>query len=153
MGAFFCAGQPLAAGLLDHDLNVLIHQLLEAAMTLDGLLDIGDLVPWNIAGDVLAVFVALVVVIRPVRTFSDNVQSASFQAVDLGDVLEDGLGGGCRCGFCSGFGCHWAEVYVLHIYLDNKKTENTPHRRILSHAPCEITISDTLDPTVMHSHP
>ena len=86
---------------------------MEAAIALDGLLEIVDLFPRNIAGNIPAVFVALVVKVRAFRALANNAEAASVDALNLGDALKDGFG--------SGFGVHYAVVYAIHIYQGNKK--------------------------------
>src|ERR1035437_2109977 len=79
----------------------------------DGFLEIGHLFPGNIAGNIPAVFVTLVIVIGPLRALADDAEHSSIQALDLGDVIEDRSGSGCCI--------HYEVVYALHIYHDNKK--------------------------------
>src|ERR1035437_4811347 len=79
----------------------------------DGFLEIGHLFPGNIAGNIPAVFVTLVIVIGPLRALADDAEHSSIQALDLGDVIEDRSGSGCCI--------HYEVVYALHIYYDNKK--------------------------------
>ena len=93
----------------------MLHQLLEAAVALDGLLEIADLFPRNIARNIPAVFVALVVIVSAIRALANNADAASVDALNLGDVLKER--------FWTGFGVHWAVVYAIHIYTATKTTE------------------------------
>jgi hypothetical protein len=74
---------------LHQELNVLLRQLLKSAVALDGLLEIGDLFPGNIARNIPAVFIALVVVIGAVGALADNTDAPSVHALNLRDVLKD----------------------------------------------------------------
>jgi hypothetical protein len=88
--------------------------VLEAAVAFDGLLEIGDLFPGNIAGNIPAVFVALVVVIGPGGALANNADAPPVHALNQGDVFKDG--------FYSEFGAHGADVYAIDIYPATKRT-------------------------------
>ena len=97
---------------MDHDFNILLYQLLEATEIGDGLLELWNLLAWHVTRNVPALFVTLVVVIRPLRPLAENADCSPIQVLDLGDVLEDRLG--------SGFYVHGTGIYAIHIYQSNK---------------------------------
>src|SRR3989442_1269021 len=86
-------------------------------IALDGLLEFTHLFGGNIAGNIPALFIALVVVVGPFGTLAYHAQSASVQALDLGNFVENRLG--------SRFCAHRGVVYVLHIYIATKKGRKT----------------------------
>jgi hypothetical protein len=94
-------------------LNVLVHEKLKTPVAIDGFLEWGYLLFGNITGDILAVFVALVVVVWPFGALAQDVEGAAIHALDLSNGLEKGFGGR--------FGIHCGEVYVIHIYYSHKK--------------------------------
>ena len=96
MGFFFYGGRPFRAGLFHHELCVLLHQLLETLVAIDGLLDLTHLFRGNVAGNIPASFIALMVVVRPRRALAYHIEGASLKALDLSDVVENRLG----IGFC-----------------------------------------------------
>ena len=85
---FFDPGQPLGTGLVHHQLDVLPGELLEAMVFGDRLFELGHLFAGNIAGNIVARFVTLVVVVRPGGAFADDADGASVHALNLGDGLE-----------------------------------------------------------------
>lgn len=91
-GLFFYTRLSFGSGFIHHDLDVLLHQLLETVVALDGLLNLGDLFQGDIAGNIFAVFIALVIVVRPLRALANDAQGAAFEALDLSDVLENRFG-------------------------------------------------------------
>ena len=93
MGLFFSARHSLGPGSCDDELDVLLDQFLEAAIVLDGLLEIAELFGRNVSRHIPAVFVALVVMVRPLGPLPDDADGASIHALDLGDLLQDGFGG------------------------------------------------------------
>jgi hypothetical protein len=88
------------------------------------LCDPGDLVCGNIAGEGLALFPALQVVIGAVGAVGDDTELAGFHVLDLGDLLED-LG-------WSGL-VHGMNIY-LSIYLSTKKRPSRVITRMASRA-------------------
>lgn len=118
MGAFFYAGQPLGPSP-GHDLRrVLRRQFLKAVVARDGLLELGDLLAGHIAGNIAAIFIALVIVVGAVGTLADHADAPAVHVLNLREVVEDGFG--------SGFGFHWGNVYAINIYLATKST-GIPH--------------------------
>ena len=92
-GPFFYARRALGPGSGHHQLDVLLDQLLEAPVVRNGRLEVGHLLRGNIAGNIPAILVALVVVVRPLRALADDADGAAVHALDLGDSLEDRFGG------------------------------------------------------------
>jgi len=87
----------------------------EALVARDGLLDLGHLFPWQIARNIPAVFVTLVIVISALGTLADHADGSPVHALDLGDVMKDRFG--------SGFGIHDPE-YIFYTYtMATKKRE------------------------------
>ena len=98
-------------------MDILIHQLLEAPVAFDGLLQLWDLVSGNVTRDVPAVLVTLMIVIGVVGAPAYNADGALVHALDSSDLSKDGFGGD--------FGIHIAVVYVLHIYYGKRKGRET----------------------------
>jgi hypothetical protein len=94
----------------------LFHQFLEAMVGRDGFLELGDLFPGNIVGNIPAVFVTLVIAIVPLRALADDAEGSSVQALDLGELAEYGLGSG---------GIYY-EWYLLYAYTQATKQGETP---------------------------
>ena len=86
----------------------MVYQLLEATVILDRFLKFAHLFAGNIAGNILALFITLMIVIRPLRAVADNADGAAVQALDLSDFLKDRFGSRCWI--------HCARVYAIHIY-------------------------------------
>jgi hypothetical protein len=63
-------------------------------VAVNGGLEIGRLFRGHIAGNVAAVFVALVIIVGPARTLTKQTDSAAIQTLDLGDGVEKGLRSG-----------------------------------------------------------
>ena len=82
----------------------------------NGVFQIGNLFSWNVARNIPAVFVTLVIVVSPFRTLADNADGSPVQTLDLGDVLQDRFG--------SRFGIHYRKVYAIYIYHGDKKSRN-----------------------------
>ena len=95
MAFFFDSTLTLSPSLFNHELAILFTEELEAVKIFNGLLDLWRLSMRNVAGDVLAVFVTLVVVVRPLGSLPDNVERPPFHALDLGNLLKDGVGKSC----------------------------------------------------------
>jgi len=94
--------------LFHPELDILLHQLLETPIARNGLLKLRDLLGGNITRNIPAVFVALMVVVRPVRALAYDAEGAVVHAVDLGDLVEDRLRGR--------FGAHIAES-ICYTYI------------------------------------
>src|SRR2546427_2723134 len=88
-GSFFCACRPLGAGFFNHEFYILGHQFLDSVVTVDGGLEIGHLFRGDVAGNIAAVFIALVVIVGPVRALAQDTEGAAIQTLDLGDVVEE----------------------------------------------------------------
>ena len=82
----------LSAGLRNDLLCILLGQLLVSVVALDGLSDLRDLILRQVATRVFAVFPGVEAVIRAVRALADNRERAVLHALDLEDLLEEGLG-------------------------------------------------------------
>jgi hypothetical protein len=94
-------------------MDILLDEFLKAPKVLNGRLEIGHLFGGDIAGNIPAVLVTLVVVVRALGPLADDTDSAPVHALDLGELLEDG--------FRSGFGIHVGVVYAINIYYGHKK--------------------------------
>ena len=95
-GLFFCARGSLGAGSFHHELHVLRHQFLDLTVALDGGLEVGHLFQGHIAGNIAALFIALVIIVGPLRALAKHTDGAAIQMLDLGDVLEERFGRGVR---------------------------------------------------------
>ena len=82
----------------------MLDQLLEALVVGQGGLEFGHLFGRNITGDIPALFIALVIVVRASRALPDDTDGASVQVLNLSQFLEDGL----RCDLC---------IHVRLIYV------------------------------------
>src|SRR5665213_1493834 len=82
-------------------------------VAVDGLLHLADLFRGHIAGDVLARFVALMVVIGPGGTLANHAQGAALQVLDLRELAQNRL----RSGFC----IHGRSICLTHILPPQKK--------------------------------
>ena len=80
--------------LLDDGLGVLLGEVLEFAVALQGFLNRVGLITGDMTGDILAIFPGLQLVVGPLRAFGHNAQFAPFHALNLSDLLEElaGLG-------------------------------------------------------------
>jgi len=79
--------------LLNDKLGILADQSLELLIVGRVLSDHLDLVCGNVAGDGLAPFTALKIVVRTVGTLTHDTEFAWLHVLDLGDLLEDLCGG------------------------------------------------------------
>ena len=73
---------------------MLLDQLLEALVVGDGGLEFLHLFGRHIAGNIPAVFVALVIVVRARRALTNDTDGAAVEALDLSQIPEEGFGGG-----------------------------------------------------------
>ncbi len=95
MAFFFDPTMQLGASFFNHELGVSPCELLKMSKTLNGFLNFCHLSFGNIPGDMLPIFVALVVVIRPLGSFTNNVKRSPFHALDLCNLLKNRLRGNC----------------------------------------------------------
>jgi hypothetical protein len=79
--------------LLDDLLSVLLGELLVFVVTLNGLFDLRDFVLGQITAAVFAIFPGVETVIGAVRSWADNGEGTMFHALDLKDLLDEGLRG------------------------------------------------------------
>ena len=63
---------------------------MELFVTLNGLLDSRDLLAWNVAGHVLAMFACLELIKGAGSTLLNDGELAPLHGLDLGDLLKDG---------------------------------------------------------------
>jgi hypothetical protein len=90
------------------------------------LLEFRDLFGGNVTRDVPAVFVTLMIVVRPLRSLAYDADDTLIHALDLGDLLQDGFG--------SGFRVHVVDIYVIDIYFATKKRgQNHKKKNFVSH--------------------
>ena len=89
MGSFFCARRPLGAGLFHQELQVLRHQFLDPMVARDGGLELGHLFRGDITRHIAAVFIALVIIIGPLRTLAQHADGAAIQLLDLSNVVQE----------------------------------------------------------------
>ena len=89
---FFCSGCEIVAGFVDNLLRVLIGELPELFVSLDGLLIISKLIARNVAGATCAIFPALVAVVGPVGALAKNGQAAAFHGLYLEDLTQERFG-------------------------------------------------------------
>ena len=115
LGLFFCAGRSFGAGLFHHELHVLGHQLLDLTVAVDGGLELGHLFRGHVAGNIAAIFIALVIKVGPLRALAQHADSAPIQTLDLSDVVQERLR--------SGFWIHGHSICVCHIQQQQKKSE------------------------------
>jgi len=67
-------------------------------VAVDGGFEFGHLFRGHVAGDVAAVFIALVIVVGPLRSLAQHADGAAIQMLDLSNLLKERLR--------SGFGIH-----------------------------------------------
>jgi hypothetical protein len=115
---------------LNLELDVLLYQFLETPIVFQVLLEFWHLFERNVTRDVPAVFVTLMVVVRPVRALAQDADGALVHTLDLGNLLQDRFG--------RGFRVHIRDIYVKYIYYTTKKENKTTIGRILSHTPSNI---------------
>ena len=94
LGLFFCARRSFGAGLFHQELHVLRHQFLDLMAAIDGGLELGHLFRGHVAGNIAALFIALVIIVRPLRALAKHTDGAAIQTLDLGDVVEERLRSG-----------------------------------------------------------
>ena len=82
----------MGARPFDQEFHVLLDELLEALVVGEGGLEFGHLLGWHIAGDIPAVFVALMIVVRAGGTLADDADGSSVQGLNLRQFLEDRFG-------------------------------------------------------------
>lgn len=93
LGAFFSADIQLGASLRNDLLSVLLGELLVFVVSLDGLLDVRNFVLGKITAAVFAVFPRVEAVIGAIRALADNGEGAVLHALDLKQLLNEGLRG------------------------------------------------------------
>jgi len=74
---------------LDQQPDILFHELLEAVESVDGLLELGHLFSGDIAGDIPALLIALVIVVGPLGALADDAEGSPVKGLDGGDFPED----------------------------------------------------------------
>jgi hypothetical protein len=79
--------------LFDDLLSILLGELLVLTVTIDGVLDFLDFVLGQVAATVFAILPGVEIVIGAVGTLADNRERAVLHALDLEDLIEEGLGG------------------------------------------------------------
>ena len=89
LGLFFCARRPFSAGLFHHELHVLRHQFLDPTVAIDGGLKVGHLFGGHVAGNIAALFIALVIIVGPLRALAKHTDGAAIQTLDLGNVVKE----------------------------------------------------------------
>jgi hypothetical protein len=99
--------------LLDDLLSILLGELLVFAVAFNGLLDLRDFGLREIATLILALFPGVEVVVRAVRPLADSAEGAVLHALDLEELLEEGL--------WSQWCIHGVNIYV-HLYLATKNS-------------------------------
>jgi hypothetical protein len=82
-------------------LNILLSKILKLVVTGDGFLKGGNLILRNVAGNVLTVFPALVIVVGAFGSFSEDAELAAFHVLDLSDLLKEKLRSEIRIHECS----------------------------------------------------
>ena len=65
------------------------HQFLDLTVAIDGGLEVGHLFRGHVAGNVAAIFIALVIIVGPLRPLAKHTDGATIQPLDLGDVVEE----------------------------------------------------------------
>jgi len=116
LGLFFCARRSFGAGFSHHELHVLRHQFLDLTIAVDGGLEVGHLFRGYVAGNIAAIFIALVIIVGPLRALAKHADGAAIQTLDLGDVVEERLR--------SGFGIHGRMYMCIPYTKATKKAEN-----------------------------
>ena len=71
-------------------IGVLLSESLEVFITLQRLLDSRDLLAWNVAGYIFALFACLELIKGTGGTFLNDGKLAPFHGLDLSDLLKDG---------------------------------------------------------------
>ena len=94
MGLFFYSGGQLSPRLLYDQFSIFLGQMLKLLISSNGFFENRQLVLRDVATNVLTVLPSLMVVIRTIGTFPQKAKFAPFHVVDLGDLLEDGVGSG-----------------------------------------------------------
>jgi hypothetical protein len=115
------------------ELDVLLHQLLKTPIAFDGLLQLGHLFGRNIARDVPALFITLMVVIGAVRSLAYDTESPIVHALDLGDLLEKR--------FWGLFGVHHGgSICYTHIYHNKKRGKTLKKKNLVSRPSADTPI-------------
>ena len=82
-------GGQFGAGLIDDGLGILLGEFLELVITIDGLLNRVGLIAGDVAGDILAVFPGLKLVVAGLPGFAHDGQFATFHACDVSDLFKE----------------------------------------------------------------
>ena len=88
------------------------HQFLNLTIAVDGGLKVGHLFGGHVAGNIAPLFMALVIIVGPLRSLAKHTDGAAIQTLDLGDVVEERLR--------SGFGIH-GQKYMCMPYIKATK--------------------------------
>lgn len=62
-------------------------------MSGDGLLKGRNLITGNVTGNIFTVFPSLVIVVRPLRSLTDDAEFTALHVLDLSDLLQERLRG------------------------------------------------------------
>ena len=89
MDLFFYARGSLRAGLVHQELHILAHEFLNLAVARDSGLEFRHLLGGNVAGDIAAMLIALMVIVRAFWSLAENADGAAVEPLDLGDVVEE----------------------------------------------------------------
>ena len=111
-GLFFRARRDRGSRLSNDLIGVLLGESLELFITLQSLLDSRDLLAWNVAGYIFALFAGLELIKGAGGTFFNDRKLASFHGLNLSDLLKDGRQ---RIGVI-----HGRSIYQYR-YFSNKK--------------------------------
>ena len=82
-------GGQFGACPIDDGVGILLGEFLELVITIDGLLNRVGLIAGDVAGDVLAVFPGLKLVVAALLGFAHNGQLATLHACDLCDLFKE----------------------------------------------------------------
>jgi hypothetical protein len=113
--------------LFDDELGVLIHELVELLIVGRVLGKHLELIGRNVAGDRLAVFSALEIVIGAVWALANDTEFAWLHVLDLGDLLE----------YLSGIKVFHGESIYICIYYTTKKNTLERFSLLASCAPAK----------------
>jgi hypothetical protein len=82
-------GREFGARLINDALGILLGEVLESAVTIQGFLHGVGLIAGNMTGDILAIFPGLKLVVGPLGTLAHERQFAPFHVFDWSDLLEE----------------------------------------------------------------
>ncbi len=89
LSSFFLTVKPLFPGPLYNRLGILVHEFFKRAVVFGVLLDVFDLVTWNVPADRLTLLTVLQVIVRPILSLLDYTKLAPLHALDVCDLVKN----------------------------------------------------------------